>query len=81
MTMRQKWLPERNPGLGHVATEQPDKAMADPKHEEHDRMLEWHGGKFDPDEAEIGRILDNFERLAKKWAPKPRKPKDAPKRL
>lgn len=25
-------------------------------------------GKFDPDEAEIGRILDNFERLAKKWA-------------
>jgi len=33
-------------------------AMADPTHEEHDRMLEWHGGKFDPDEAEIGRILD-----------------------
>jgi hypothetical protein len=55
--------------------------MADPKHEEHDQMLEWHGGKFDPDEADIGRILDNFERLAKKWAPKPRKPKAAVKRL
>ena len=51
------------------------EAMADPNHEEHARMLEWHGGKFDPDEAEIGRILVNFERLAKKWGPKPRKPK------
>jgi hypothetical protein len=40
--------------------------MADPKHEEHDRMLEWHGEKFDPDEAGIGRIRDNFEHLAKK---------------
>ena len=57
------------------------EAMADPKHEEHDRMLEWYGEKFDPDEAEIGRILDNFERLAKKWAPKPRKPKAAPRSL
>ena len=56
-------------------------AMADPKHEEHGRMVEWYGGKFDPDEAEIGRILDKFERLAKKWAPKPRKPKAALKRL
>jgi len=55
--------------------------MADPEHEEHDRMLEWYGGKFDPDEAEIGRILDNFERLAKKWAPKPRKPKAAPRSI
>lgn len=55
------------------------EAMADPKHEEHDRMLEWYGGKFDPDEAESGRILDTFERLAKKWTPKPRKPKAAPK--
>ena len=51
------------------------EAMADPKHEEHNRMLEWYGEKFDPEEAEIGRILDNFERLAKKWTPKPRKPK------
>jgi hypothetical protein len=32
-------------------------------------------------EAEIGRILDNFERLAKKWAPKPRKPKAVPKSI
>jgi hypothetical protein len=53
------------------------EAMADPNHEEHEQMLEWHGGKFDPDEADIGRILDNFERLAKKWATKPRKPRAA----
>ena len=57
------------------------EAMADPKHEEHDRILEWYGEKFDPDEAEIGRFLDNFERLAKKWAPKPRKPEAGLKRL
>ncbi|WP_322894160.1 MULTISPECIES: hypothetical protein [unclassified Yoonia] len=31
--------------------------------------------QFDPDKAEIDRILDNFERRAKKPAPKPRKPK------
>jgi len=40
--------------------------MADPKHEEYDRMLGWYGGRFDPEEAEISRILDNFEHLAKK---------------
>lgn len=55
------------------------EAIAHPKHEEHDQILEWYGRQFDPDQAEIGRILDNFERLAKKWAPKPRKPKGAPK--
>ncbi|MFG6519346.1 plasmid pRiA4b ORF-3 family protein, partial [Sulfitobacter sp. 1A13496] len=57
------------------------EAMADPKHEEHGQMLEWYGGQFDPDEAEIGRILDSFERLAKKWAPKSRKPKASTKRI
>ena len=55
------------------------EAMADPMHEEHERMLEWHVEKSDLEEAEIGRILDNFERLAKKWAPRPRKPKAVPK--
>lgn len=51
------------------------EAIANPNPDKHARMLEWHGGKFDPDEVDIGRILDTFERLAKKWAPKPRKPK------
>ena len=39
------------------------------------------GEKFDPEEAEIGRILDNFGRLAKKWTPKSRKPKATPRSL
>lgn len=40
--------------------------IANPKHEEHAAMLEWYGGQFNPDEADIRRILDNFEHLAKK---------------
>ena len=32
-------------------------------------MLEWYGRQFDPDEADIDRILDNFERFAKKMGP------------
>lgn len=44
------------------------EAMADQNHDDHDRMLEWYGERFDPDVAETGRILDNFERLAMKWA-------------
>ncbi|WP_246831585.1 plasmid pRiA4b ORF-3 family protein [Thioclava sp. L04-15] len=56
-------------------------AIADPQHEAHADMLEWHGAKFDPDEADIDRILDNFERLARKWAPKPRKPKASTGRI
>lgn len=54
--------------------------MADPGHEAHADMMRWHGRKFDPEDADIGGILDNFERLAKKWTPKPRKPKASPKR-
>jgi len=35
-------------------------------------VLEGYGRQFDPDEADIGRILDNFERLAKKNGPRSR---------
>ena len=35
----------------------------------HAGMLEWYGRQFDPDEADIDRILDNFERFAKKMGP------------
>ena len=55
------------------------EAMADPGHEAHADMMRWQGGKFDPEDAGIDRILESFERLAKKWAPKPRKPKTAAK--
>ncbi|MGP3699877.1 plasmid pRiA4b ORF-3 family protein [Rhodobacter sp. NSM] len=51
------------------------EARADPNHEAHAEMIDLHGGNFDPHDAGIDRILCSFERLAKKWAPKPRKPK------
>lgn len=51
------------------------EARADPNNEAHAEMMGLHGSQFDPDDAGIDRILDNFERLAKKWTPKPRKPK------
>lgn len=38
-------------------------------------MMGLHGGQFDPDDAGIDRILDNFGRLVKKWEPKPRRSK------
>jgi hypothetical protein len=31
-------------------------AIQDPKHEEHDSMLEWVGGEFDPDEFDMNNI-------------------------
>jgi hypothetical protein len=36
-------------------------------------MVRWHGSQFDPQDAGAGRILDEFERLARKWAPRARK--------
>ncbi len=50
------------------------EVMADPGHEEHEHLLEWHGGPFDPQDAEPERITRDFARLAKRWAAKPRKP-------
>ncbi len=50
------------------------EVMANPGHEEHEDLLEWHGGPFDPQDAEPERIIRDFEKLAKRWAAKPRKP-------
>lgn len=50
------------------------EVMADPGHEEHEDLLEWHGGSFDPQDAEPERITRDLERLAKRWTAKPRKP-------
>lgn len=39
------------------------EAVTDPEHEEHDRMLEWCGGAFDPediDERHVRMILSDF---------------------
>lgn len=51
------------------------EARADPKHEAHAEMMDLHTGKFNLDDAGTDRILDCFERLVKKRAPRPRKPK------
>ncbi len=49
------------------------EALADPDHERHEDMVRWSGGSFDPEDAEVDRIIQDFESLAKKWAPRPRK--------
>lgn len=49
--------------------------LADPDHEEHEEMLEWTGGLFDPREPDIEAIDRELEALARRWAPRPRKPK------
>ena len=54
------------------------EALADPDHEQHDDMVSWSGASFDPKDARIDRIVERFDQLAKKWSPRPGKPK-APK--
>lgn len=49
-------------------------AIADPTHEDHDHMLGWCGGAFDPHAPDIERIVEELDRLARRWAPRPRKP-------
>ena len=51
------------------------EALADPEHEQHEDMVHWSGGDFDAEDAGAETIIERFERLAKKWAPQPRKPK------
>ncbi|WP_322896354.1 MULTISPECIES: hypothetical protein [unclassified Yoonia] len=38
-------------------------------------MVSWSGASFDPEDARIERIVERFDQLAKKWAPRPGKPK------
>ncbi|MEV8468629.1 hypothetical protein AB0T83_17820 [Fluviibacterium sp. DFM31] len=51
------------------------EALADPDHEQHEDMVHWSGGDFDAKDAGADSIIKHFERLAKKWAPRRRKPK------
>jgi len=51
------------------------EALADPDHEQHEDMVHWSGGSFDPEDAGADSIIERFDRLAKKRAPRPRKPK------
>jgi hypothetical protein len=52
-------------------------AIADPTHEEHQQMLTWCGGAFDPETPDVDRIAGELDRLARKWTQRPRKPKAA----
>lgn len=51
------------------------KTLADTDHERHEDMVRWSGGDFDAEDAGVDRVIERFDRLAKKWAPRPRKPK------
>jgi Plasmid pRiA4b ORF-3-like protein len=51
------------------------EVIGDPDHEEHEQMLTWAGGRFDPHAPDIPAIERALEILAKKWAPRPRKAK------
>ena len=53
-------------------------ALADPAHEDHEQLLTWAGGAFDPDAPDLKAILSELNALARRWAPRPRKPKAAP---
>jgi Plasmid pRiA4b ORF-3-like protein len=51
------------------------EAVRDPDHHEHERMLTWTGGPFDPEDPDIRAVDRELETLARKWAPRPRRPK------
>ncbi|WP_255524427.1 plasmid pRiA4b ORF-3 family protein [Paracoccus sp. PAR01] len=53
-------------------------ALADPDHEQHEDMVRWSGGSFDHEDARSDSIVERFDRLAKRWAPRPAKPKAPP---
>jgi hypothetical protein len=46
-------------------------AIADPEHERHDEIVEWHGDDFDPSAVDADRINAAFADLAKRWTRKP----------
>jgi hypothetical protein len=52
-------------------------AIADPTHEGHERLLTWYRGAFDPHQPDTERLAAALERLARRWAPRPRQPKPA----
>ena len=54
-------------------------ALADPAHEDHEHLRSWAGGAFDPDAPDLEAILTELDALARKWAPRPRKAKAAPR--
>jgi hypothetical protein len=54
-------------------------ALANPAHEDHEHLRSWAGGGFDPDAPDLKAIVAELDALARKWAPRPRKAKAAPR--
>jgi len=43
-------------------------ALADPKHERHAEMIEWHGDNFDPHAVDATEINRAIEDVARRWS-------------
>lgn len=48
------------------------EGIRDPAHEEHDAMLTWVGGEFDPAVVNVAAIEAALDKLAKRWSPRPK---------
>jgi hypothetical protein len=46
--------------------------IADPKHERHAELIEWHGETFDPNAVDVEGLAADLAALAKTWSRKPR---------
>ncbi len=46
------------------------EAVTDPKHPEHDRLKDWFGETFDPNQPQSDELKLEVLKLAKKWQPK-----------
>ena len=46
--------------------------LANPEDGEHEETLTWCGGPFDPTRADLKALEANIDRLARRWAPRPR---------
>lgn len=51
------------------------EAIADPDHERHAEIAEWHGTDFNPETVDVAVIEREFAVLAKRWTRAPRKRK------
>ena len=49
--------------------------LNDPAHDEHEAMVRWSGGRFDPRQADFIALEAAVDRLAKRWAPRGPRPK------
>jgi hypothetical protein len=50
------------------------ETLADPDDEEHEDMIAWCGGSFDPTRVDLPALQANLDRLARRWLPRGRTP-------